>query len=328
MKLAIPDLISNSYFPALAAAELGFFEREGIAVSAELIFPVNRAYAALRDGEIEFVGGAAHGALAVFPDWRGVRLLGALAQGMYWFLVMRADLGIARGDLAALRGRRIGAAPWVEMGLRRLLAVAGLDPSRDHIEIGPVPGATGSTTNFGLTAAEALAAGKIDGFWANGMATEIAVTTGVGSIVLDVRRGDGPPGCFDYTMPVLVTTEGLIERSPEIAAAAVRALVATQNALKQDVSRATEVGHKCFPPREAGLIAGIVCRDLQFYDASISEVSVAATNAFARDMGVLAGDVPYGQIVPGQFSHLWRPGGRSAFRWRLRAANRRSGCLP
>ena len=133
MKLAIPDLISNSYFPALAAAELGFFAREGIAVSAELIFPVDRAYAALRDGEVDFVGGAAHGALAAFPEWRGVKLLGALAQGMYWFLVMRADLGIARGDLAALRGRRIGAAPWVEMGLRRLLAAAGLDPdARSH----------------------------------------------------------------------------------------------------------------------------------------------------------------------------------------------------
>ena len=52
MKLAIPDLISNSYFPALAAAELGFFAREGIEVSAELIFPVDRAYAALRDGEV------------------------------------------------------------------------------------------------------------------------------------------------------------------------------------------------------------------------------------------------------------------------------------
>ena len=32
MRLAIPDLISNSYFPALAAAELGFFQREGIEV--------------------------------------------------------------------------------------------------------------------------------------------------------------------------------------------------------------------------------------------------------------------------------------------------------
>jgi ABC-type nitrate/sulfonate/bicarbonate transport system substrate-binding protein len=78
MRLAIPDLISNSYFPALAAAELGFFEREGIAVSVELIFPVDRAYAALRDGEIDFVGGAAHAALAAFPEWHGVKLLGAL----------------------------------------------------------------------------------------------------------------------------------------------------------------------------------------------------------------------------------------------------------
>ena len=240
MKLAIPDLISNSYFPALAAAELGFFAQEGLDVSAELIFPVDRAYQALRDGEVDFVGGAAHGALAAFTEWRGVKLLGALSQGMYWFLVMRAELRIARGDLAALRGKRIGAAPWVEMGLRALLTAAGLDPHREGIRIGPVPGATGSSVNFGLTAAQALENGAIDGFWANGMATELAVTGGFGTIVLDVRRGDGPPGCFDYTMPVLAATEKLVAQSPEIAAAAVRALVATQNALKADPSRAAE----------------------------------------------------------------------------------------
>src|SRR5205809_3279538 len=291
MKLAIPDLISNSYFPALAAAELGFFKREGLDVTAELIFPVDRAYQALRDGEVDFVGGAAHGALAAFTEWRGVKLLGALAQGMYWFLVMRKELGIARGDLAALRGRRIGAAPWVEMGLRGLLSAAGLDPRRNDIRIGPVPGATGpgvdlASVNFGLTAAQALENRAIDGFWANGMGTEIAVTRGVGTVILDVRRGDGPPGCFDYTMPVLATTDRLIERSPETAAAAVRALVATQQALKNDVSRATEAGAKRFPPRETGLIAGIVERDLPFYDAAISEHSVAAINDFARRMSI------------------------------------------
>jgi ABC-type nitrate/sulfonate/bicarbonate transport system substrate-binding protein len=306
MKLAVPDLVSNSYFPALAAAELGFFEREGIAVSAELIFPVDRAYAALRDGEVDFVGGAAHAALAAFPDWRGVRLLGALAQRMYWLLVMRADLGVARGDLAALRRRRIGAAPRVDMGLRRLLTAAGFAPEENEIEIAPVPGATGSGVNFGLTAAEALAAGKIDGFWANGMAAELAVTNGIGTVVLDVRRGDGPPGSRDYTMPVLATTERLIQRSPETAAAALRALVATQDALRQDVSRATDVGRKRFPPHEAGLIAGIVRRDLPFYDASISEASVAAINGFARDLGVLGGDVPYERIVATEFRDSWR----------------------
>src|SRR5262249_33081631 len=230
MKLAVPDLISNSYFPALAAAELGFFQREGLDVTAELIFPVDRAYEALRDGEIDFVGGAAHGALAAFTEWRGVKLIGALAQGMYWFLVMRRELGIARGDLAALRGRRIGAAPWVEMGLRGLLTAAGLEPRRNDIHIGPVPGATGSSINFGRAAARALERGEIDGFWANGMATEIAVTSGVGAIVLDVRRGDGPPGCFDYTMPVLAMRDPSDDHSLDIAARAYRALVATQNA--------------------------------------------------------------------------------------------------
>jgi NitT/TauT family transport system substrate-binding protein len=308
MKLAIPDLISNSYFPALAAAELGCFAREGLDVSAELIFPVDRAYQALRDGAVDFVGGAAHGALAAFTEWRGVKLLGALAQGMYWFLVMRAELGVARGDLAALKGRRIGAAPWVEMGLRGLLTAAGLDPHRNDIRIGPVPGASGASVNFGLTAAEALANGAIDGFWANGMATELAVTSGVGTIVLDVRRGDGPPGCFDYTMPVLATTDSLIKREPEVAAGAVRALVAAQSALKADVSRATDVGEKRFPPREAGLIAEIVQRDLPFYDAAISEKAVAAINRFARSMSVLDDDVPYADIVATQFGHLWHSG--------------------
>ena len=58
MKLAVPDLISNSYFPAEAAVELGFFKQEDLEVSLELIFPVDKAYAALRDGTVDFVGGA------------------------------------------------------------------------------------------------------------------------------------------------------------------------------------------------------------------------------------------------------------------------------
>src|SRR5882724_11735912 len=88
MKIAIPDLISNSYFPAAAAVELGFFKAEGLDLSLELIFPVDKAYAALRDGQVDFVAGSAHSALAAFPEWKGVKLLCAQGQGMYWFLVM------------------------------------------------------------------------------------------------------------------------------------------------------------------------------------------------------------------------------------------------
>src|SRR5262245_44453351 len=139
MKIAVPDLISNSYFPAVAAVELGQFRQQGLDATIEMIFPVDRAYAALREGAVDLVAGSAHSALSAFSDWKGVKLLCAQAQGMYWFLVMRSDLRARRGDISAVKGRSIGAAPWVEMGLRRLLRAGGIDPVRDEVKIAPVP---------------------------------------------------------------------------------------------------------------------------------------------------------------------------------------------
>ena len=297
MKLAVPDMISNSYFPAIAAIELGFFKKAGLEVELELIFPVDKAYAALRSGAVDFVGGSAHSALAAFPQWEGVKLLCAQAQGMYWFLVMHKDLGARRGDLEVVKGRSIGAAPWVDMGLRRLLIEAGFDLDRDRVKIAPVPGATGQSVNFGLTAARALEDRKIDGFWANGMGAEVAVRRGVGTVVLDVRRGDGPKSCFNYTMASIATSDSVIERSPPAAPAAVRAIAEAHAALKKDVTLATKIGRKLFPPTEAELIAELIRRDLPFYDTTISQDFVAGMNKFARDVGILSKDVPYKNIV-------------------------------
>jgi NitT/TauT family transport system substrate-binding protein len=305
MKLAVPDLISNSYFPAAAAVELGFFKQEGLDVALELIFPVDKCYEALRDGAIDFVGGSAHSALAAFPDWRGVKLLCAQAQGMYWFLVMHADLAAKRGDVSVVKGRSIGAAPWVEMGLRRLLIEAGIDLARDGVRIAPVPGAAGAGVNFGLTAARALEERKIDGFWANGMGTEVAVRRGVGTVVLDVRRGDGPKAAFDYTFASIAASDALIARAPDAAAAAVRAIVKTQRALKGDVALATRVGEKLFPPEQAALIAELIRRDLPYYDAAISPRTVAAMNRFAQDLGLLSGPAPYETVVAADLAALW-----------------------
>jgi NitT/TauT family transport system substrate-binding protein len=219
VKLAVPDLISNSYFPAVAAVELGLFREQGLDVSLEMIFPVNKAYEAMRDGTIDFVAGSAHSTLAAFPEWHGAKLLCAQAQGMYWFLVMRADLAAKRSQVDIVKGHRIGAAPWVEMGLCRLLVAAGIDIERDRVTIAPVPGTAGGGVNFGVTAAKALEDGKIDGFWANGMGAEVAVRRRVGTIVLDVRRGDGPPSCFNFTMASVAATDRLIADRPEAAAA-------------------------------------------------------------------------------------------------------------
>ena len=305
MKIAVPDMISNSYFPAPAAVELGFLKDEGLDASHELIFPVDVAMEALRDGKVDFVAGSAHSTLAAFPDWQGAKILCSLAQGMYWILVMRADLGIARGDVDAVKGRHIGAAPWVELGLRRLLVEAGIDIEADQVNIAPIPGTVQPGVSFGVTAAKALEDGKVEGFWANAMGAEVAVRRGVGSVVLDVRRGDGPAPCFNYTCPALMTTDALIERDPDTVAAAVRAIVKTQKAIKADIALATTVGEKLFPPSEAELIAEVVERDLPYYDASISPEFVSGMNAFAQDMEILSRDVAYDQVVATQFADLW-----------------------
>ena len=306
MKLAVPDMISNSYFPAIAAIELGFFKQQSLDVEPEMIFPVDKAYMALRDGAVDIVGGSAHSALAAFPEWQGVKLLCAQAQGMYWFLVMHKDLGARRGELDVVKGCSIGAAPWVEMGLRRLLIEAGFDLERDHVKIAPVPGAVGTSINFGLTAAQALEDRKIDGFWANGMGAEVAVRRGVGTVVLDVRRGDGPKPCFNYTMASIATTDRMVEKSPDTTAAVVRAIVATQDALKRDPRLAAQAAQRLFPPNETALISELIERDLPYYDATISRDFVAGMNRFAHDVGISNGQAPYDRVVATQFSHLWK----------------------
>tara|TARA_B110000881_G_C18524619_1_gene489611 strand:+ start:333 stop:1256 length:924 start_codon:yes stop_codon:yes gene_type:complete len=306
MKIAIPDLVSNSYFPAIAAVDLGFFKEEGLDMELELIFPVDHTLEKMRDGEIDFVGGSAHSTPHAFPGWKGGKLLGALAQGMYWFLILRSDLGAKQGDIEAVKGLNIGAAPLVDLGLKHLLTEYGIDLEKDKVNIAPVPGAfTGKNVNFGVTAAKALQDGKIDGFWANGMGAEVAIKSGAGTLVIDARRGDGPAAAFNYTMPALITSERLIKDEPDVCAAAVRALVKTQKALKEDVSLATEVGRKRFPAEEAELIAGIIQRDLPFYNASITPEFVAGMSKFSQAMGLIDAPIAFEDAVATQFSHLW-----------------------
>ena len=308
-RIAVPDLVSNSYFPAIAAIELGFFAKEGLDVVHELIFPNYKAYEALRNGKIDFVAGPAHAAFLAFPELAGAKVLAALAQGMYWLLVLRSDLDATPGDVNAVKGRTIGAAPLVDQGLKRLLIDAGLDLERDGVRIVGVPGASEPGVSFGVAAAQALADGKLDGFWANGMGAENAVRSGIGKVILDVRRGLGPAAAFHYTLPVLATSDDAIRRDPGMIAAGVRAVVNVQRALKADVGLATKVGQAMFPPAEAALIAAVVERDLPYYDPAISEAAVTGLNRFAQAAGLSKGVVPYEQAVAVEFRHLWAGGG-------------------
>ncbi|HWI37026.1 MAG TPA: ABC transporter substrate-binding protein [Burkholderiales bacterium] len=288
IRVAIPDLISPSYFPAIAAVEMGFLP----GATLELLYPVTKTYEQLRDGQLDFVGGAAHAALYAFKDWHGGRLLCALAQHMYWFLVVRKDLNPRRGDLTILKGLRIGAAPGPVDGLKQMLKRAGIT----DVQVGPVPGAVGDKASFGLIAARALQEGKLDGFWANGMGMEVAVREGFGAVLLDARR-DGTPEMKGYTFPALACTEKTIRERPDVARAAINAVKQAQLALRADPNQATAIGKKLFPPQEASLIAELIRRDSPFYDPTISPAAVTSMNQFARELGLLSREVGYQDVV-------------------------------
>lgn len=302
MRLTVSDVVSPSYFVAIAAVELGFFQAEG--VDAEFVFPPANPAQALRDGTLDFMGSSAYGALNAFPEWQGGKLLCALSQHGYWFLAVRADLDARRGDVNALKGLRISATAGPSLALKRLLVDAGIDLERDHVQIvgAPPHEPSASWSRLGI---EAITSGLADAYWGNALRAELGVREGIAKVHLDVRRGDGPPAARRYTFPALMTSDRLVEQHPEAAAGAVRAVVKTQQALKADPSRATGVGRRLFPPEEAELIAELIRRDTPFYEATISEEAVAGLNQFAQDVGLLSGPVPYEQVVATGFMHLW-----------------------
>jgi ABC-type nitrate/sulfonate/bicarbonate transport system substrate-binding protein len=304
-KLMVADLDSPSYFVAIAAAELGFFKQEGVDIELERSYGAHHAPPRLRDGTLHFLGGPAYAATEAFPAWKGVKLLCALSQYSYWFLAVRADLDVKRGDLGALKGLRISssmAAP--VLGLRHLLADSGIDLERDNVSIVPPPPAKDGQW-MGHAGVDAIKQGLADAYWGNGMRVAIGENRGVAKVHLDLRRGDGPPGARLYSFAALTTTERMIAEHPQAAAGAVRAIVKTQKALKADPSLATGIAERLFPPEETPLIAGLIARDAPFYDATISPEAIDGLNKFAKASGLIAEPVPYDRLVASQFRSLW-----------------------
>ena len=305
MRIAAVDLISNTCFPALAADELGFFKAEGLDARIDLVASLG-ATKALRDGSADaMIAGSVHDVLTEFPQWKGVKIVVALSKGTPWLLVVRADLTAKRGDLSAIKGLRLTAAEGPDLALRQMLIGAKIDPDRD-LQIIELPGAKARDVSFGVFAARALEAGQIDGFWANAMGAETAVSREVGKVLIDVRRGDDPGEVRRFTFAGMVTSDIFTASNPNAVAAAVRAIVKTQKALKADPGLAVEVGRRKFPKEAADLISIVVKRDLVFYDPVILQEDVEAMNRFAQAVGHLYGPVPYDEVVARRFQDSWQ----------------------
>ena len=302
MRITVADSISPSYFVAIAAVQLGFFREEG--VDMEFVFTPADPSQALRDGVVDFYGGSPYTGLHRFPGWRGGAVLCALSQYTYWFLAVRSDITCERGDISAVKGLRVSASVLPGLTLKRVLEEAGLDLRRDNVRI--VPSLPRTSQNWAWDGVDVIEQGIADGYWGNGLRADLGVKRGVAKILLDVRRGDGPPAARHFTFPALITTERLVKEQPKVAAAAVRAIVKTQKTLKADPQLAAKAAQRLFPAEELSLIAYEIARDAPFYDPTITPEMVEHISKFAREVGTLDGEVRYDQVVATQFAPLWQ----------------------
>jgi NitT/TauT family transport system substrate-binding protein len=130
---------------------------------------------------------------------------------------------------------------------------------------------------------------------------------------LDLRRGDGPVGARHYNFAALTTTEALITKEPEVAAAAVRAIMAAQAALKNDPSLARKVGNEVFPGGdEVEIMPTLIARDAPFYDPTITPEAVKGLNDFAMANKLISQPLAFEDIVATQYKELWSKAARSS----------------
>lgn len=300
----VADLDSPSYFVATAAVELGFFKREGIDI--EFVYGTREGPAMLREGRVDFIGGPAFIGLRAYPDWTGAKLLCALAQYAYWFLAVRRDLDMKRGDLQALKGLRLSAAiADPSKLLEYMLRQAGLDLARDKIEIVPPPPPYGDKGYMARNGIDAITQGQADAYWGNGMRVALGEKLGIAKLHIDLRRGVGPQAARHYSFPALTTRAQLTRDHPDVAAGAIRAVRAAQKALRADPSLATGIGEKLFPADEAPLIATLIERDAPFYDAVITREAIDGVTKFVKEFGLIDRLIPYDEMVATEFSALW-----------------------
>jgi NitT/TauT family transport system substrate-binding protein len=303
-RLMVADVDSPSYFVATAAVKLGFFKQQGLDVEFVPEYGAKHGPERMREGAVHFFGGPAFAATRAFPAWKGAKLLCALAQNSYWFMGLRKDIDIPRGDIGALKGLRISSSfAFPRTALQHMLKEAGLDVANNEVRI--IESLPTKSEWHCYDGVNAIRENHADAFWGNGMRLALAEKAGLAKLHLDLRRGDGPSGARFYNFAALTTTDELIEKEPEVAAAAIRAIRATQAALKLDPSLASKVGNELFPGEQAELISELVARDSPFYEAKIGSEAIDGLNKFAMANGLTDRPLAANEIVATQFEELW-----------------------
>ena len=227
-----------------------------------------------------------------------MKLLAAQAQGMYWFLVMRADLGIERNDLAgAARAGGSARRPGSTSASSSCSSTRGVD--LDEVEIAPVPGRRwrgdelrpdrGARPRRGQRSTASGPTGWAPR-WPSARAPARSSSTSAAAT--------GPTAASTTRSPRWRRPRRCIAADP-VAAQARRPRPAPRPGAARRGPRARDRGRRAALPGRAGGAdrrAGRAATSPSTTRRS-RERAVSGMNRFARERGLLAGDPAYEQIV-------------------------------
>ena len=281
---AVPTLefviVDNlGHLPMIVGAEKGLFKQNGVDVKLRIVKSGTEIVNALKKNEVQggnmsvttFIKGRQGGEpITVFGlamnDATRANADDSLA------IIARKDSGIKAGDIASLKGKKVGV--WLEQTpdeyLRFALEKAGLKPA--DVQIVNIPSNPALVPN--------LAEGKVDAVVSLEPWNTLILDKVPGSY--EAKRGGG------YMSYMMVSTfqDSLLKSNPDLARKFAIGLAAASHAVRQNRDEAIEIFAKVVPGVDVA-IAKKAVRHIS-YDPRISKESMAAFNA-AQDALIRTG---------------------------------------
>jgi NitT/TauT family transport system substrate-binding protein len=289
--------------PQYVAVKKGFFEKNGLDIS---IVPVTSGPAgvqALLAGDADVMVNAPdfvilaqnQGQDVKFVVGNNVSAVSTLIAGTKWPLPHAASGYPA--VMADFKGAKIGVparGSSLENQLRLMLKDGGLDPDKDVSWI---------AVGLPATAIPALQAGQVDALMvADPATTSITKKLQIGTAVVDLRKGEGPPELTHFPQGGYAAKQSYIDAHPDVIKRLVASIVEAQDWMQDPANRKElEAITAEWTKADADLVPEMVQANLPTWGAAITKESMDNAVNLMMSNGVITKAPTYEDLVATQY---------------------------
>lgn len=288
--------------PVLVARSEGLFAWQGVRAQIVTFPGIPAVRQALLNGSVDAAVLTVGATLQAFDQGIRLRNLVLLLGRPNATIVTQKELRIPKGDLTALRGKRIGVdAPGgrVDVLLRLILLQKGIDPDHEVtiIPTGDLPGHLA-----------AMQARRVDAqvTWEPGTSQlTLPSQIGLADVFLDMRAVDIPFPLSRMVEASVVVLDDWVRDNRDAAWRISRAVSCADRAIRVNPDLVARAYRQIFPGLAPEVYENIARFQPPVYWPRIKKENVQVLNELYRELGLLKGTVRYEDIVPDGFLLSW-----------------------